>query len=67
MAIEMNVPQMMHVARLASLEAALSALLREAQTDVPFDTPDALTVTFDAFGMDIQFMAEGVGVSGEGV
>lgn len=67
MAIEMNVPQMMHAARLASLEAALSALLREAQTDVPFDTPDAVIVTFDSFGMDIQFTAEGVAVSGEGM
>lgn len=58
----------MHVARLAQLEGALSALLREVACDYePNDQPDAIAVRMDAEGLDIEYIRGGIAVAGEGI
>lgn len=58
----------MHAARLAALEGAVLALLREAQQEQ--DGPDGLEVsvqlTFDgAVSIDLQWLSGGLPVAGE--
>jgi hypothetical protein len=57
-----------HIARLALLEAALSAVLREAQGAEPFDEPDAVQVTLSASAGsvgEVTYMRDGHAVGGE--
>lgn len=55
----------LHAARLAQLEGALLALLREAQQE--HDCGDEVTATLDADGLHIAYLAEGNEFAGEGV
>lgn len=58
----------MHLARLALLEGALLALLREAGADhEPNEIPDGLTVRMDRDGLDIEYTRGGLPVGGEGL
>jgi hypothetical protein len=58
----------MHAARLANLEGALCALLREAASDhEPNDTPDGITVRLDRDGIDIEYTRGDLPVAGEGL
>jgi hypothetical protein len=58
----------MHLARLAQLEGALCALLREAAADhEPNEQPDGIAVTLDADGVDIEYTRGGLPVAGEGL
>ncbi len=58
----------LHAARLALLEGALLALLREASGDhEPNDIPDGLTVRLDGDGLDIEYTRGGLPVGGEGL
>lgn len=58
--------QHLHIARLAMLEASLSAVLREAADDTAFDSPDQIIATLSSEGLDIQFLSHGMPVAGEG-
>lgn len=58
----------MHAARLALLEGALLALLREAgEGEDPNDIPDSVCVTLDASGMELEYRRGLVPVGGEGI
>lgn len=58
----------MHAARLANVEGAMCALLREAAADhEPNDVPDGVSVTLDAHGIDITYTRGGLPVAGEGL
>lgn len=58
----------MHAARLAQLEGAMLALLREASAEHEAnDTPDGLTVRLDADGLDLEYTRGGMAVAGEGL
>ncbi len=58
----------MHLARLAQLEGALCALLRDAANDHDVnDCPDGVTATLNADGLDIEYTRGGLTVAGEGV
>lgn len=57
----------LHAARLALLEGALLALLREAAgLDDENDIPDGLSVRFDGGAIDIEYLRGGFVVGGEG-
>jgi len=60
---------LMHLARLAALEGALLALLREAAENPFGDEPlaDEITATLSPEGLDIAYLRHGNPVSGEGV
>lgn len=56
----------LHAARLANLEGALLALLREAGCGTPpNDVPDGMAVRIDADGIDIQYLRGSIAVAGE--
>jgi hypothetical protein len=58
----------MHIARLAQLEGALCALLREAASDhEPNEVPDSISATLTNDGLDIEYRRGVVPVGGEGV
>lgn len=58
----------MHLARLANLEGALCALLREAANDQePNEQPDGIAVRLDQDGLDIEYTRAGLPVAGEGL
>lgn len=58
----------MHAARLAQLEGALCALLREAASGhEPNTSPDGIAVTLDTDGLDIEYTRGGLPVGGEGL
>lgn len=58
----------MHAARLAQLEGALCALLREAAGDhEPNDTPDGVIARLNREGLDLEYTRGGIVVAGEGV
>lgn len=58
----------LHAARLANVEGALCALLREAAIgEEPNDQPDGITVHLTADGVDIVYTRAGVPVGGEGM
>lgn len=58
----------MHAARLAQLEGALLALLREAgEGEDPDDMPDCICVTLDAAGLEVEYRRGPVPVGGEGI
>ena len=58
----------MHAARLAQLEGALCALLREAATDFDVnDAPDGIAVTMQHDSLDVEYTRGGIPVGGEGV
>jgi hypothetical protein len=58
----------MHCARLAQLEGALCALLRDAASDhEPNDMPDGISVRLDNDGIDIEYTRGGLPVAGEGL
>lgn len=58
----------LHAARLAMLEGALCALLREAHAgDEPYDWPNEIRVTLGPLGIDIEYMQDGRPVGGEGL
>lgn len=58
----------MHAARLANLEGAMCALLREAASDHDVNSvPDGIAVTLDADGLDIEYTRGGLPVGGEGL
>lgn len=64
----MNRDQVLHVVRLAQMEAAAHALLREACADHgPNDTPDGVTIRLEADGIDIEYTRGGTPVAGEGI
>lgn len=63
----MQGPEALHAARLAAVESALLALLREAAADLDANSqPDALAVRLDADGIDIEYLRAGFPVAGEG-
>ena len=56
----------LHAARLAQLEGALCALLREgAIDDDPNTVPDGLTVRFDGQSIELEYTRGGIAVAGE--
>lgn len=56
----------LHLARLAQLEGAVSALLREAVAGHhPNDLPDGMVVRVDAVGIDIEYTRGSVPIAGE--
>lgn len=58
----------LHAARLAQLEGAMCALLREASAqDAPNDLPDSITAELKADGLDVTYWRGGVPVAGEGI
>lgn len=58
----------LHAARLANLEGALCALLREATAgEHPNDVPDSITVELKDGAIDITYLRGGVPVGGEGL
>lgn len=58
----------MHAARLAQLEGALLALLREAGEGVePNDMPDGICATLDAHGLELEYRRGPIPVGGEGL
>jgi len=58
----------MHAARLANVEGALCALLREAASDHEAnDAPDAVSVRLDQDGIEIEYTRGGIPVGGEGL
>lgn len=58
----------MHAARLAMLEGALCALLREAAAEhEPNDVPDSISVTLDGDGLEIEYRRGVMSVGGEGL
>lgn len=60
--------QALHAARLAHLEGAMCALLREAAADYePNHQPDGLTARLDSDGIDIEYTRGGLPVAGEGI
>lgn len=61
-----NFPDPMHFARMAQLEAALLALLREAQREETFDEPDGISAHLTPAGLDVTYWLGGIAVSGEG-
>lgn len=63
----MTFPDPMHFARMAQLEAALLALLREAAREETFDEPDGISAHLTPGGLDITYWHGSVPVSGEGV
>lgn len=64
----MHAIEPMHAARLANLEGALCALLREAAQDLdPNHQPDGVTARLDADGLDLEYTRGGMPVAGEGV
>ncbi len=63
----MQTPDALHAARLAAVESALTALLREAAAEHDANSkPDALCVRLDADGIDIEYLRGGFPVAGEG-
>jgi hypothetical protein len=57
----------MHAARVALLEGAACALLREAARDYePNDEPDGIVVRLTAEGLDVEYTRGGMPVGGEG-
>lgn len=60
--------QALHAARLAQLEGALCALLREAAADQhPNQQPDGVSVRMDVDGVEIEYTRGGLPVAGEGL
>jgi hypothetical protein len=58
----------MHAARLAQLEGAMCALLREqAAEHEPNDMPDGIVARLTPDGLDIEYLRGPIMVSGEGV
>lgn len=58
----------LHAARLALMEGALLALLREAAADHDAnDAPDSIAVTLDAVGVEIEYRRGSMPVGGEGL
>lgn len=58
----------LHAARLAMLEGALLALLREAAEDEdPNDMPDGISASFDGTSVEIEYTRGGIPVAGEGL
>lgn len=58
----------LHIARLALLEGALCALLRESRFgEDPNDQPDGISVHLTDEGIDIVYTRAGVPVGGEGM
>ncbi len=58
----------MHAARLAQLEGAACALLREAAADYDAnDKPDGIRIVLNADGLDIEYQRAGFPVGGEGL
>lgn len=58
----------MHAARLAQLEGALLALLRESVANLdPNDAPDGVTARLDGDGLDLEYSRAGRPVAGEGL
>ena len=60
--------QALHAARLAHLEGALCALLREAAADHdPNHQPDGISARMDVDGIEIEYTRGGLPVAGEGL
>lgn len=58
----------MHAARLAQMEGAVCALLREASADHDVnDIPDGIVIRLDRDGLDIEYTRGGIPVGGEGL
>ena len=58
----------LHAARLAQLEGAMCALLREAAADHDAnDAPDGIVVRMDVDGVDIEYLRGPMVVGGEGL
>lgn len=58
----------LHLARLANLEGALCALLREAAADhAPNYQPDGISARMDVDGLEIEYTRGGLPVAGEGL
>ena len=61
----MQQAEALHLARLAQLEGAVCALLREAAIGMePNDQPDGVTVRMHADGIDIELLRGSIAVAG---